>query len=184
MRRHPTDTFEPALLADGVEPAKVFPLDIERALNKLEQVKKSVDVWWTGGAQSSLLIKSNEVDMAVVWNARAQSAIDDGSPFQLVWDGAVWGMDGLCIPKGTPNVDAARDFIKFCANAKRQAEFANRLAYGPVNPKAFDHIAPERAKILPTNPEHFKTMVFQDPKGWGPIKDEAVAAFDAWIIKS
>ncbi len=183
MRRHPTDTFEPTLLADGVDPAEVFPLDIERALRKLDQIKPDINVWWTGGAQSTLLLKSNEVDMAVVWNARAQSAIDDGAPYALMWDRAIWGMDGLCIPRGTQNADVARAFIKFCANARRQAEFSRNLAYGPVNPNAFAHIDPERAKILPTNPEYFDTMVFQDPAGWGPAKDRAVAAFDAWIIK-
>ncbi|RUU61309.1 ABC transporter substrate-binding protein [Mesorhizobium sp. M2C.T.Ca.TU.002.02.1.1] len=184
MRRHPTDTFEPALLADGVDPAHLFPLDIDRALKKLDQIKASVDVWWTGGAQSTLLLKSSEVDLAVVWNGRAQSAIDDGAPYSLIWDRAVWGMDGMCIPKGTANLEQARAFIKFCSNAQRQAEFAKRIAYGPVNPKAFDHIDPARAKLLPTNPEHFKTMVYQDPKGWGPAKDKAVEAFDAWIIKT
>jgi putative spermidine/putrescine transport system substrate-binding protein len=184
MRKHPIDTFEATLLADGVAPDKVFPLDIARALRKLDQVKPAVNVWWTGGAQSTQLLKAGEVDLCVMWNARAQAAIDDGAKYALMWNRAIYGMDGLCIPKGAKGAGPAREFIKFCANAKRQGEYAKHIGYGPSNPTAFQYIAPERAKILPTDPSRFSTMVYQDPAGWGPVKDEAVERFDAWIIKS
>jgi putative spermidine/putrescine transport system substrate-binding protein len=184
LRRHAIDTFEVALLADGTAPDKVFPLDIVRALKKLGEIKSSVDVWWTGGAQTTQMLKSGEVDLCMAWNARAQAAIDDGAPYELCWDKAVWGMDGMCVPKRAKNEEAARNFIRFCANAKRQAVFAKYIGYGPSNPNAFEFIDPARAKILPTDPSRFGKMVYQDPAGWGPAKDKALAAFDAWIIKS
>src|SRR5690606_34475398 len=60
MRKHPFDTIEQALLADGVPLDKLYPLDFDRAYKKLDTIKNVIDVWWTGGAQTSQLLKSGE----------------------------------------------------------------------------------------------------------------------------
>jgi len=63
LRKNPIDTLEQALLADGVPLDKLYPLDVDRAYKSLEKIKPHIDVWWTGGAQSSQLIQSGEVDL-------------------------------------------------------------------------------------------------------------------------
>ena len=60
-----------ALVADGVPPDKVFPMDVDRAFKKLDQIKPHIKVWWTQGNQSQQLLRDGEVDMMVMWNARA-----------------------------------------------------------------------------------------------------------------
>src|SRR3989442_1490871 len=45
-------TTQFALVADGVPPDKVFPMDVDRAFRKLDQIKPHVKVWWTQGNQS------------------------------------------------------------------------------------------------------------------------------------
>jgi putative spermidine/putrescine transport system substrate-binding protein len=183
MRRHPFDTLEEALLADGVPIASVYPLDLARAFRKLDQIKPNVAIWWTGGAQASQLIKSGEVDLIATWNARAQAAIDDGAKYQIAWGQGIAVVDGLCVPKGSPKAALAKEFIKFCANAERQAVFSKFIAYGPTNPNAFKHIAPERAVILPSNPKYVANLVLQTPEAWADIKDKATEMFDAWVTK-
>src|SRR5215471_5591602 len=71
MHKHPIDMLEVALLADGVPKEKIYPIDIDRALKKLDELKPHVDVWWTGGAQTTEMLQSGEVDMIVTWNGRA-----------------------------------------------------------------------------------------------------------------
>ena len=44
-----------ALLADGVAPSKLFPLDLDRAFHKLDQIKPNVAVWWKTGDQSKTM---------------------------------------------------------------------------------------------------------------------------------
>ncbi len=183
MRRHPFDTIEEALMADGVASNSVYPLDLPRAFRKLDQIKPHVAIWWTGGAQASQLIKSGEVDLIATWNARAQAAIDDGAKYQIVWNQGVAVLDGLCIPKGSPKAALAKEFIKFCANAQRQAVFSKHIAYGPTNPNAFKFIAPERALILPSNPKYISNLVLQTPEAWAAFKDKATEMFDAWVTK-
>ena len=67
-----------ALLAPAMAGAQASYID--RALAKLSKIRDSVDVWWTGGAQTSQLLESGEVDMLPTWNGRAQTVIDAGGP--------------------------------------------------------------------------------------------------------
>jgi putative spermidine/putrescine transport system substrate-binding protein len=183
MRRHPFDTIEEALLADGVPPSKIYPLDLPRAFRKLDQIRPHVAIWWTGGAQASQLIKSGEVDLIATWNGRAQAAIDDGAKYRISWNQGIVVCDGLCVPKGSPKAALAKEFIAFCANAERQATFSKYLSYGPTNPNAFKHLTPERIAILPNNPKYMSSLVLQTPEAWAPHKDAATEQFEAWITK-
>ena len=61
-------------MPDGVPTAiKSDPLDVDRALKKLKEIKKDVTVWWASGAQSAQVLKDGEVDMALIWNGRAEA---------------------------------------------------------------------------------------------------------------
>ncbi|MCW5729942.1 MAG: ABC transporter substrate-binding protein [Alphaproteobacteria bacterium] len=147
-----------ALLADGVPKDKLYPLDVDRALRKLTEIKPHIKVWWTQGNQSQQLIRDGEVDMMAMWNARASELAGQGVPVELVWNGATVSTTMWGVAKGAPNRKAAWEFIQFAVQAKPQADFSNRLYYGPTNPEAFKHIKPEVAKQLPTYEENYKQI--------------------------
>jgi len=182
LHKHPIDTLEAALMADGVPMKDIYPIDMDRAFKKLDQIKSHVDVWWTGGAQATQMLQSGEADIVPTWNARAQVVIDAGGPVAMSWDGGMYALEGWCIPKGNPRADLARRFIKYCANAKRQAEFVSRIAYGPTNPKAYDYIPAERAKFLPTAPDNLKLMMQSNVAWWSKNKEAALERFNAWML--
>lgn len=182
MRKHPFDTIEQALLADGVPLDKLYPLDFDRAYKKLDTIKSKIDVWWTGGAQTSQLLKSGEVDICPAWNARVQTAIDDGAPVKIVWNQHLWSPEGWTILKGTPKADMCREFIKFATDPARQAVFTKHLAYGPTHPDAYKWIPEDRARILPTHPDYIKSRIQSDFQFWAEHKDAAAERFNAWVI--
>ncbi|MDP7497938.1 MAG: ABC transporter substrate-binding protein [SAR324 cluster bacterium] len=182
MRKHPFDTIEFALMADGVAPDALYPIDFDRAFRSLDRIKKDVDIWWTGGAQTSQLLKTGEVDMLYTWNGRAQVAIDDGAPVALNWNQAMWTFEGWSILKGTPQLDLCREFIEFCASGEAQARYTPHVAYGPTNPSAYNYVDPERAKVLPTNPKYLKNMIEVDTDYWGKNKESAGERFQAWLL--
>lgn len=182
MYRNPIWTLEQALLADGVANDKLYPLDVDRAFKSLDRIKAQVAVWWTGGAQSSELIASDEVDLISIWNARAQAEIDAGKPVKIVWNQGLYGMEGWSIPKGCPKAAEGREFIKFCADAGRQALMCEGLAYGPSNLKAFASIPKERAPILSTYPDNLKVMVHVDENWWAANRAAVFARFNTWIL--
>ncbi|MBK1622598.1 ABC transporter substrate-binding protein [Afifella marina] len=182
LRKSPIDTLEIALLADGVTPDELYPLDLDRAFKKLTEIRPDIDVWWTGGAQTSQMLQSGEVDMLPTWNGRAQTVIDADGTVEIVWNQGLYSIEGWAIPKGSPASDEAKKFIAFCADPKRQAEYTKTLAYGPTNPKAYDYIPPERAKFLPTAPAHFDKLILASQEWWGENKEEAEQRFNEWLL--
>lgn len=182
MHKQVFDIVEFALMADGVAADKLYPPDVDRAFKKMDEIKDEVAIWWTGGAQTSQLIKSAEVDFIYTWNGRAQAAIDAGADFTINWNQGMWTYEGWCILKGGPNADLCREFIEFAAAGDAQARYTPHVAYGPTNPAAFEYVDPERAKLLPTNPQYLANLVETNTDWWGENKDMMDERFNTWLL--
>lgn len=182
MYKSPVWTLEQALLADGVAPADLYPLDVDRAFRKLDQIKPHVAAWWTSGAQSTQLIQSGEVDFTQIFNARAQAVIDAGGPVKINWAQGIYGFEGWSIPKGSPNFESGLRFIRFCADAQAQATMTETLAYGPTNLKAYDKIPATRAAVLPTFKDNLKVMVQTNEPWWAANRNKTQERFNEWIL--
>ncbi len=182
LRRNAIDTLEQALMADGVSIDKLYPLDLDRAFKSLDRIKPHVAVWWTSGAQAMQLIQSGEVDMISTWNARAQTAIEGGAPVAIVWNQGLYSIEGWGVPKGTPRAEEAKAFVKFCADAARQAAFTDTLAYGPTNLGAYQNIPAKRAAILPTSAANLKLMRAPSAQWWHKNRNLASDRFNAWLL--
>ena len=125
--------FEIALLADGVKPADLYPLDLARATKKLDTIKDDLVLWKTG-ADSQSLIGSGEVAMTLIWNGRGWSAKNtDKKPVEIQWNQQIVTADYLVVPKGTPNKDAAMKFIAYTICAENNAKPSQYIPYGPTN---------------------------------------------------
>ena len=74
---NPAGVFEAALLADGVAPKDLYPLDTKRALAKLDTIKDQL-VYWTSGAEQQQMIESGQVDMGFMWSGRVFERDGDG----------------------------------------------------------------------------------------------------------
>lgn len=182
LRKNPIDSLEQALLADGVPLDKLYPLDVERAFKKLDTIKPHIAVWWTGGAQSTQLLQSGEVDIISGWNARFQAAIDGGTPAKIVWNQGLYSIEGWGIPRGCPRADVARAFIKFCSDPGRQAAYTEVLAYGPTNLDAYKWIPAARAPALPTSPENLKQMAVANEDWWSANRSAVTERFNSWLL--
>lgn len=125
--------FEFALMADGVKPADLYPLDLDRATKKLNTIKNDL-VPWSTGADSQSLIGSGEVAMTMIWNGRGWSAKNiDKKPVEIQWNQQIVTADYLVVPKGSPNKDAAMKFIAYTACAANNAGPSQYIPYGPTN---------------------------------------------------
>ena len=171
-----------ALIADGVALDKVYPLDVERGFHKLDEIKPYIKVWWKEGSQSQQLIRDGEVDMIGMWNARVQELIDNGAPLEIVWNGAENVMGTWFVPKGTPRAKLAWQFIALAVEPERQAVYCNRLPYGPSNPKAFDFIAPDKARKMPTWPQHLKESFSPDAVWLAPKLAKLRERWAQWMV--
>lgn len=180
LRRNVLETLEFALLADGVAPRSLYPLDVDRAFRSLDRIKKDISVWWTGGAQTAQLLKSGEVQYCSVWNGRAQAAIDEGAPVAINWNQFLYASEGWIIPKGSTKADMCREFIRFTMDPKRLATVA-RSSYGPSMAKAYDFIDDKRGRTLPTHPAHFANGTEWNTQYWVKNREPLTERFNAWV---
>ncbi|KAB8313714.1 extracellular solute-binding protein [Erwinia endophytica] len=183
LYRSPSGTFEMALLADGVAPKDLYPLDIERAMKSLDRIHQSIAVWWSNGAQNTQLLQSGEVDMADTWNARAIAAINAGAPVNIVWQGT-YSVDGWSIVQGTPNLKQAQAFVRFCMQPERQAVYSAMTSNGPSNAKALNIIDKNKAQLLTTYPKNMEGLARRDEAWWAKNYDSANERFQEWLLES
>ena len=183
LRKHPFDTIEEALMADGVPTNAVYPCDVDHAIASLDKIKASIDVWWTSGAQVEQMLGNGEVDMVATWVSRAQSAQATGAPVGVVWNQNLWGCDSWSILAGSPNADACREFIKFASDPKRLATLTEYFPAGLTQPASFDHVKPEIAKNCPTYPDNAKLGLQIDAAYWQANQAKVIEKFNGWILR-
>lgn len=158
--------LEPALMADGVAPEDVYEMldseeGIERALDKIRELKPHIDVFWTSGAQHAQLMKDGEVDMATGWNGRFDVAKDDGAQVAYSFNQALLDYDCFAIPKGAPNKDTAMEFLAEISKPEYQDDLPKYITYGPTNKIAYEtgEIDAATAARLPSAPDNVAQQV-------------------------
>lgn len=174
LRNHPLATLEAALLADGVPADQLYPLDVDRAFAKLEEIKPHITVWWTSGAQSAQLLADGEADMVMAWNGRVTAVAAEGVPVSYTFNEGFLQYTSLCILKGAPNLETAVKFVNAALTPEIQANFPAYIDYGPANPKAYEtgKISPERAAELPSSPANAALQVLVDDIWWSSPEGE------------
>ncbi|TIT75597.1 MAG: ABC transporter substrate-binding protein [Mesorhizobium sp.] len=178
-----TETLSVAALAKGTPIDKVYPVDIDGALQSVDKVKGHIDAWWTSGAQAMQLVKDGEVDMASIWNGRAGTLRKEGAPVAFSFDQGVLTADCLVIPKGSKNKDLAMKALARFVSPDLQANLPLYVDNGPANEKAFEtgKIPQERIKDINSSPENVKKQVLQDPEFWRDTLVEATEKFNNLI---
>jgi putative spermidine/putrescine transport system substrate-binding protein len=180
MRKHPSPNLELALIADGVPLDKLYPLDVDRAFKKLDQLKPDIR-WWTAGGQSVDLMTSGEADMGTMFHSRFYAI--QNSPLEMIWNQSAHGGVYFVVPKGAKNKEAAMKLVDFILQPESQARMAINNGSSPANPAAFALIPADRTERLPTSPQNAKCSFQVDEAGYW-AKELAVIQkrFDAWVL--
>ena len=149
---------------------------IERALNKIRELKPHIDVFWSSGAQQAQLMKDGEVDMTTGWNGRFDNAAKDGAKVDYSFNQALLDYDCFAIPKGAPNKDAAMAFLA-------------EMEFRTLTKRISDALGVEAPVIPDTTPEgadpggeDAPEMPAIDPEKYECVSD--MAALERWIAKA
>jgi putative spermidine/putrescine transport system substrate-binding protein len=164
LRKHIDGQLEAALLADGVEPSKLYPLDLGRALDKIKELKPHC-IFWSTGAESQQLLRDREVVMANVWNTRASVLRrESGKKIDFHYNEAPLWVAAWIVPKGNP---AGKDVFRLIASTQdpgKQVELFKLLGNGPVNPAASAMVPDDLKVIDPSSPANYKIQIPVDPE--------------------
>ncbi|WP_217136254.1 ABC transporter substrate-binding protein [Leucobacter chinensis] len=172
--------IEAALLADGVKPEDLYPLDAERALAKLDTIRDHL-IFWTTGAESQQMVESGEADMVHIWSGRAYGAIENGAPYAPVWNQAFVVNDAIGVPKGVKNPKASMAWLNYYLGAKAQEIMAEESSYSPIHADAKPNFSENAKKFDVARPEIAEQMVTTDPQWWADNFDEQAELWANWL---
>ena len=175
--------LEAALLADGVPPGQIYPIDVDRAFRKLDQLKPYIKVFWKNGAHAQQVMRAHEADLGSFAAGRMMDIAKEGVPVACEWNGSVVDLDYLVILKGCRHKAAAMEFIRFSTDPKRQADLAKATYYGPSNLKAYDYIPDDLARQMPSHPDNLKNAVIIDGDWYRENGKAVTARWEAWKMQ-
>ncbi len=192
IRKGAKAVLELALMGDGVPAAEVYavlgtPEGVDRAFAKLDTIKGDV-VWWEAGAQPPQLLADGEVAMTTAYNGRIfAAAMNEGKPFQIVWDGQIYENEMFVVPKGAPNMADAMEFVKAATSTEGLRASAQQISYGParkssmIEPIIFKDGKTEMAPHLPTAPANLTNALETSSSFWVDRDAELNERFQAWL---
>ncbi|NRA86583.1 MAG: ABC transporter substrate-binding protein [Rhizobiales bacterium] len=185
MRKRPQVNLEWALIADGVEPAKVYELlateaGQKRAFAKLDTIKADI-VWFDSWSQAPQLLNDGGAAMAQSANGRIFAAIqDDKKPFKMVWDAHLYDLDVWAVVKGSKNKDLAFDFIASATSTIPLSGMPD-VAYGPTRKSSTALVDPAVVPNLPTS--HLDEGLKADGIFWADYGESLGEKFNEWLLK-
>jgi putative spermidine/putrescine transport system substrate-binding protein len=186
LNKTPKVNLERALIADGVDGEDVYDVlgteaGVDRAFARLDTIKDSV-IWWEAGSQPVQLLADGEVTMTSAYNGRIYAAaVDEQMPFVIIWDHQFAELDFWAIVKGTENLEAAMDFLKFGSDTKRLADQTNYISYAPARKSSIALVSDEMMPHMATSPANFANAIPVDHGWWADHQDELSQRFNAWL---
>lgn len=176
----PRGNLEFALLADGVSIDALYPLDVDRAFKKLDQLKPHVRLWWTDATQAIQALLSKSVAMSTAWNGRLYASTEARNKLRYSWNQAALDLDYWVIPRGAEGVEAASRFIYFSSLPYPMAEQAQVVGYGPSNLGALELLPPHVRDVLPTLPQNRAKTFTLNADWWSQNEDRLKVRWLTW----
>jgi putative spermidine/putrescine transport system substrate-binding protein len=170
-----------ALLADGVACEDLYPIDLDRAFAKLDEIRDDVLVYDSFGQGQQFLLQGSAV-MAALPNGRIQPVKDQGLPLDYLWTDALrvpWV--AAVIPRHAPHKDAAFALLESMNEPEHQSQFARMTNYGPMNTDALELVDEETQAKLPNAPANAEQQCEVDPVALAGQWDEYAARHAEWL---
>ena len=173
--------LEIALMGDGVPKDQLYPLDIDRALAKLDTIRDKL-VFYESASEGQQLLGDGEVAMAVIYHTRAALLQQEGRPISTQWNQNVSVVDFLGVPKGASRVDDSFKLIDSSISAENNYKYTKYNPVAPVNTNSFDKVPEKLAKYLPTYGDRLDQALYPDLNWWGNHLEEASKRYEQWQL--
>jgi putative spermidine/putrescine transport system substrate-binding protein len=183
LRNHPVDNLEFALLADGVPMERLYPLDMDRAFRKLDQIRPHISVWWTTGAQPAQLLVDREVVLASGWNGRFYDLTRRGAPIATEFAGGSLKSGAFGIPRGTRQAYWGQRLLQVMTDPELQAIYTTEMGYPGLSPRSLNFVAPELHALLPTALGNLEKQFWLDVAWWTTNAATAQERWNRWMLR-
>jgi len=178
----PTFNLEIALLADGVAPEDLYPLDTERAFAKLRELKPSIGGFYSSGGASTQHVIDGEPDMIPMYENRLFAAQREGANYGFTYNQAIMDFDCLHVPKGSANKELAMEIIARIMSPEINGRIALTSGLSPGNLKSLDqgYIPQEIVDNLAVAPQNIDKIIMKDNDWWADHRVELGEQYNAF----
>ena len=173
-------SYEIALLADGVAPEDLYPLDIDRATEKLNTIRDDL-VFYQSYPEVQQLLSSKSAAIAVTVTGQFTALQRSGLDVTIQWNQAFQALNGFVIPEMSNNPEAVAALAVWINQPENQAVFTERTLYGPANSAVFDELSPEVAADVVNSPDHAESLLSWDEQWRADNKDLLLDSYTAWL---
>jgi putative spermidine/putrescine transport system substrate-binding protein len=172
-------SYEIALLADGVAPEDLYPLDLQRATAKLDSIRDDL-VFYSSYPEVQTLLSSGSASIAVSVTGQFTALQNSGLDVTVQWDQAFLSPNFFVIPNTAKHRDNALALAGWLADPERQSVFTERTLYGPADTATFELLDDATISALPNAPEHTDVLSF-DEQWRADHLDELTAQYADWL---
>lgn len=181
LRTRAMETLEIALLGDGVAPAELYPLDVDRAFGVLEKIKPHVSKWVEATPQTVTLLQTGEADFSFTYANRIQASNrDQSTKLGFSFDQNLNGVEYLAVLKNAPNKENAFKFLSFAMRPEYQASCMEAKGGAPISRKAYSLLKPESLEWLPKLDA--KNNAYINDEWWSTNLEPLERRFKEWLL--
>ena len=184
LRNHPVDNLEYALLADGVASGKLYPLDMDRAFRKLDEVRQHVTVWWSHGRAARAAPRGPRggarlgLERPLLRHRAAQ-----GAPVAVEWQGGALKQSTYGIPADPPSAYWGQRLFQVMTEPRLQAIYATELAYPGLHPDTPKFVDDSVKPYLPTTPANLERQFWISVDWWTANGQRAQERWNRWMLR-
>ena len=171
--------YEAALIADGVAPDDLYPLDLDRATAKLNELKPDM-VFYTEYPQVQQLLSSEAASIAFAPNGQYAALQNSGQDVTVSWTEAFVEANPFVVPVKANNADATFALAEYLADPELQAEFSKRTHYGPSNSAAFEFMTDDEIAELPNAPQN-TAIIWANAEERANLYEEMTNRYTEWL---
>lgn len=188
IRKRAYGAMENALMGDGVPNKDVYkllrtPEGVKRGFAKLDTIKKNT-LFFDNVPQMPQAISDGEVDYSIIVNSRYHGAIViDKKRFATNWADQIYSYNMWSIPKGTPKLKLAKEFIANAIRPENQAISADMIAYPPARKSGLKLLNPDAQKHLASAHFEGKNALYMDAPFWAENLDSMAKQFQGWLAQ-
>lgn len=174
------NSFEIALLADGVAPEDLYPLDLDRATAKLDELRDDL-IFYTSYPEIQSLLSTGSVSIAAGPTGQFTALESGGLAVEIQWHHAFLSPNFFVIPEAAPHPESAVLLAEWLADPQRQAEFTLATGYGPADSAVYDLLEADIAAALPGAPSHTAEL-YLDEVWRGENYDLLLDTYTEWLV--
>jgi putative spermidine/putrescine transport system substrate-binding protein len=173
-------TLPLAVLADGVPPEDLYPLDVDRAFEVMDRIKGEITTFWESGAQPAQLLKSGEADYALAWSGR----VVEDPELEWTFDGGLLDVSYLTIPKGAPHPKEIPAQLRVFTQPDNQLEALKTIPYAGTARGVADEIPEDLAPLVPSSKQNRPLQALQDPAWWAENFEAVAKRWEEWKLQN